>query len=305
MNESAEVAAYSSAFEFYAAERRNSVASAHPIALGATVFVTRQAAGDWSDKPIDDLGLAFTLKGAGAWTADLGAGRFHASLRPNERLLRAPGAGSSIQVEADHTVLHVGIPYQRLCDTVGDDVSLPRDGDFGRLHARPLADRVLSDLTRALYSAAQTDADASSGLLGETLLVAMGVRLAQLKRQGDAPARDLTPPRGLAPWQIKRVEDYIEAHLSETLSLTELASLVGLSAYHFCRAFKQSTGLPPFAWQIARRMRRAQELMRAAPSSSLFDVALAVGYESQSAFSAAFKRVVGETPRQWRRSHIA
>lgn len=106
---------------------------------------------------------------------------------------------------------------------------------------------------------------------------------------------------GLAPWQLNRVTDYLMAHLADDVALAELATIAGLSPHHFCRAFKQSTGLPPHAWLTARRMERAQEMIVAHPAMGLSDIALCVGYQSQAAFGAAFKRVTGATPSQWRR----
>lgn len=106
---------------------------------------------------------------------------------------------------------------------------------------------------------------------------------------------------GLAGWQVRRTTDYLMSHLAEEISLAELAAIADLSPHHFCRAFKQSTGLPPHAWLTARRIERAQELMAEHPKMGLTEVALCVGYQSQAAFGVAFKRVAGVTPGQWRR----
>jgi AraC family transcriptional regulator len=85
------------------------------------------------------------------------------------------------------------------------------------------------------------------------------------------------------------------------VSLAELAALVGLSPHHFCRAFAGSTGQPPHRWLVERRIEVAQQMIAAAPQIGLTEVALAVGYGSQSAFGAAFRRVTGTTPRAWRK----
>jgi AraC family transcriptional regulator len=100
---------------------------------------------------------------------------------------------------------------------------------------------------------------------------------------------------------VRRVTDYLEAHLARAVALEELAALVGLSEHHFCTAFRRSTGLPPHRWLTARRMERAKALMRAG-GTGLTEIALEVGYGSQSAFGAAFRRTVGVTPSAWRRS---
>ena len=106
---------------------------------------------------------------------------------------------------------------------------------------------------------------------------------------------------GLPPRVLKTVRDFLMSHLAEDVSLAELAAIADLSPHHFCRAFKQSTGLPPHAWLTARRIERAQELMAAHPKMGLTEVALCVGYQSQAAFGVAFRRVTGCTPGQWRR----
>lgn len=105
---------------------------------------------------------------------------------------------------------------------------------------------------------------------------------------------------GIAPRKLRMLMDYMYERLDQDISLSELAALADLSPYHCCRAFRQSTGLPPHAWLTARRIERAQELLAASPSLSLMEVAVTVGFQTQSAFGAAFKRRVGVTPGQWR-----
>jgi AraC family transcriptional regulator len=105
---------------------------------------------------------------------------------------------------------------------------------------------------------------------------------------------------GLAPWQVRRSTEYLADNLDKDVTLEELAAIVRLSPFHFCRAFKKSVGLTPTGWQLSRRIERAQELMRD-PETPLLQVALAVGYQSQGAFGNAFRRITGETPAAWRK----
>ena len=107
---------------------------------------------------------------------------------------------------------------------------------------------------------------------------------------------------GLAPWQYRRVVDYMDEHLSKDVSLEELGALVALSPAYFCRAFHVTAGQPPHRWLMERRVRRAQGLM-AARAMSLTEIALEVGYSGQGSFGAAFRRVTGMTPSEWRRLH--
>ncbi|HET7912576.1 MAG TPA: AraC family transcriptional regulator [Pseudolabrys sp.] len=104
---------------------------------------------------------------------------------------------------------------------------------------------------------------------------------------------------GLAGWQRKRVLEFIEDHLPETISLSTLSALAQLSPYHFARAFKQDLGLPPHRYHINRRVERAKSLL---VDRSVTEVALAVGYAETSSFSSSFRRVTGVSPSEFRRA---
>jgi AraC family transcriptional regulator len=106
---------------------------------------------------------------------------------------------------------------------------------------------------------------------------------------------------GLAAWQQRIVTAYIEEHLAEPISLSLLAGIVRLSPYYFCRAFKQSFGLPPHRYHTSRRIEHAKTLL-AKPSSSVTDIGLTVGFSATSSFTAAFRRGTSLTPTAYRRS---
>ncbi len=104
---------------------------------------------------------------------------------------------------------------------------------------------------------------------------------------------------GLAPTQCRRLRDYIEAHLSEPISLEQLAQHVALSEYHFARMFRESFGVPPHRYLLTRRLARARQLL-ATGQLPLGDVALACGFGSASHFSNRFRQALGATPGQYR-----
>jgi AraC-like DNA-binding protein len=79
-----------------------------------------------------------------------------------------------------------------------------------------------------------------------------------------------------------------------------LSGLVGLSAHHFCRVFKQSTGLPPHRWQVRQRVEKAKVLMLDA-DLSLAEIAVATGFADQSHFTTVFRKATGSPPHAWRR----
>lgn len=104
---------------------------------------------------------------------------------------------------------------------------------------------------------------------------------------------------GLPIRQLRKVEDHLQARLAEEISVGELAGLVDLSPFHFCRVFKQTTGMSPLQFVTRERISRAQQLMRAS-SRSLIEIALEVGYPNPSHFAQVFRRVVGTTPTEFR-----
>ncbi len=133
---------------------------------------------------------------------------------------------------------------------------------------------------------------------GEALTVLLQHELIRLDNGG--VAAETIARGGLSGWQQKKVTDYIEEHLSESVPLATLAALVGFSPFHFARAFKRSFGVPPHRYHVNRRMERAKELL-AVPDSSVTAVALAVGFAETSSFSAAFRKNTGHPPSDFRR----
>jgi AraC-like DNA-binding protein len=107
---------------------------------------------------------------------------------------------------------------------------------------------------------------------------------------------------GLPKWRLKRAIDYIEAHLAETVSLADIASSTGLTRMHFAAQFKAATGLRPHEYLLRRRIERAQEML-VGDGMPVVDVALSVGFQTQSHFTTVFTRFVGQPPQAWRHSH--
>ena len=105
---------------------------------------------------------------------------------------------------------------------------------------------------------------------------------------------------GLAPKTLLRAIERLRSESDADVSLTALATDAGLSRFHFCRAFKESTGLSPHAWLRQHRLEQAMNMLRDT-DDSVVSVAAALGYASQTAFAAAFRKLTGETPTDWRR----
>jgi AraC family transcriptional regulator len=99
----------------------------------------------------------------------------------------------------------------------------------------------------------------------------------------------------LAARTVDRVTDVVEAGLHRTLTLDELAATAHLSPYHFSRAFRTTTGLPPYAFVTARRMDRAR-LLLSTTGLTVDVVAAKVGFGNLSHFRRTFRRHHGVVP---------
>jgi AraC family transcriptional regulator len=144
-----------------------------------------------------------------------------------------------------------------------------------------------------LLAEAVNDPDPSTQLYGDGLIAAISARLfaGLLKPGADA--------KGLSTSQLRRVVEYLDAHLPKHIELAKLAELAELSRAHFSRAFKASTGMAPYRWQLDARIRRAQALL-IDTNASLEDVAEATGFADAVHFGRIFRKLTGATPAAWR-----
>lgn len=107
---------------------------------------------------------------------------------------------------------------------------------------------------------------------------------------------------GLAARQERRAREIMQARFATRLTITDIARECGLTASHFARAFRRSTGQRPHQYLIGIRIAHAKALLRD-EALSLSDIALACGFSDQSYFTRIFTRGVGASPGQWRRAH--
>ena len=109
--------------------------------------------------------------------------------------------------------------------------------------------------------------------------------------------------RGLAPWQVRKVQEFIDASLDSKIRLQDCASQTRLSASHFSRAFKVTFGTTVLDYIHRRRVERAQQLMLVS-EQSLSQIALSCGFADQAHYCRVFRAVAGISPNAWRRQNI-
>jgi AraC family transcriptional regulator len=171
-------------------------------------------------------------------------------------------------------------------------------GTVAQLH------RAVAELFNAVADALQGENESAHECLaraGALLRIAVPSRKTQVARPGRA---EPSTRGGLAPWQIREVTTHIEANLEATITVKQLAALVRLSSYHFCRAFRISFGDSPHGYLMRRRVERAQGLMLTS-NVPLGQIAAACGLADQAHFNKLFRRFVGENPGAWRRARAS
>ncbi|MDN3517582.1 AraC family transcriptional regulator [Aquisalimonas lutea] len=110
-----------------------------------------------------------------------------------------------------------------------------------------------------------------------------------------------SPSRGNGvPAGLRQTRDYLEANLGEGVSLGELSRIAGLPPHTLCRAFRQTYGLPPHAYQVNRRVEQARA--RLASQEPIAAVALALGFTDQAHLNRCFRARTGVTPGQYQRA---
>jgi AraC-like DNA-binding protein len=104
----------------------------------------------------------------------------------------------------------------------------------------------------------------------------------------------------LAKWRLVRVLTYMDANIGEPMTLTHLAAAAGLSRMCFARQFRAATGIRPHEYVLRKRIECARKMLTET-SDTLVRIALSIGFQTQAHFTTVFKRIVGNTPRRWRR----
>jgi AraC family transcriptional regulator len=265
--------------------------------IGSTLLTSHQDAGDWSDAPIPELCIILvTQSDNNRAELDLGAGRLPSNtMREGAFCIVAPNTGTVIKVGCNHKILSCSLPYAVLREFAGPEAGLPEDGDFGHLHSDHCDDRHVRQLVGQLWSNSAPSAGYGT-LWADGITLQLAEALLRL-RNGRHPHQQFG---GLAPWQIKRVCEYIETYYAHDISLGDMAEIAGLSTFWFARAFKDSVGATPHRYLRRLRCGKAQQLMTA-PQASITEVAGAVGYATPQAFARMFRAETGVSPTEWRR----
>jgi len=185
---------------------------------------------------------------------------------------------------------------QRTIDDLAYERGLRR---IGGLVQRMFGDRdpILFHLAKLLMPALEGKNVASSAFVE---YVALAFHEHVITTYGCISAMARKVAAGLAPWQIKRTLDFIEANLDGDPSISSLSRQCQVSPSYFARAFRMTLGMAPHQWILKKRIERAKSLMISS-DRSLAEIAAMCGFVDQSHLSRVFVREAGMSPARWRR----
>ncbi|HIK14320.1 MAG TPA: helix-turn-helix transcriptional regulator [Leptolyngbyaceae cyanobacterium M33_DOE_097] len=109
---------------------------------------------------------------------------------------------------------------------------------------------------------------------------------------------------GLPERKLAHVVEYIHHHLEEDIKLSDLAALLGMSQFHFCRLFKQSLGVTPYQYLLQQRVERAKQLLKQT-DHSIMEIAFLCGFNSHSHLTKQFRQLTGMTPTVYRSQSLS
>jgi AraC-like DNA-binding protein len=239
-----------------------------------------------------------THEGFGVGVIERGALGFYYR---GENVVAPPGVISLVnpgEVHTGHAAAESGWTYRMfyfdaplLQEAASEIAGRPKDIPF--FQAGVIHDDCLASSIRSLHLTLEKKE--ASTLERESRLLWMLTQL--VIRHADAPLALRTVGQERQP--VKRVQEYIKAHLHENLSLNQLASVAHLSPFHFIRVFQKELGLPPHAYLTQARVNRAKTLL--AKGRKIADTAFETGFVDQSHLTRHFKRITGVTPGQYRK----
>jgi AraC family transcriptional regulator len=237
--------------------------------------------------------------------APLSSGEIWVDGQSSGRNAAAPGDTYLFDISRS-TIADLAPPFDflRFCipvatlDQLAYDRGVRRAGGL-RTTSRGIFNPVMHGLAMSLLAALQNPAHATTLFLDS---IALAFHAHVLSAYGGALGSDSSARAGLAPRQLRRVIEFMEANLAGQPSMRDLARECGLSESHFARAFRQATGVPPHRWLTKQRVERAKKLLLES-HLGLSEIAPACGFVDQSHMSRNFVREQGYTPGKWRQLH--
>ena len=233
--------------------------------------------------------LHVVLRGSAKYEVLTGGRTFRFAANPGTTFILPRGTVDEViwgaPTERIAVAIHPSLLVNALDETVHEsDIELTEHWNVTDPHIMAVLLAMRTDLT---------EGSPTGRLYGESLANALAVYL--LNRYAVRRHAPVAYRGGLPGYRLKRVLDYIEDNLRDDLSLSQLASVVGMSPHYFAELFRKSTGQTPHQYVLLQRIERAKQRLRD-PGRSVIEVGLDAGFQNPSHFARAFRKLVGTSP---------
>jgi AraC family transcriptional regulator len=265
---------------------------------GVSVRGYRYAGSDVHVPPMRDYMIVAYRRGVTAMRRRIDGRWSTESLGPGDVSLLTRAAESDWVWPEGIEVVHVYLTQEELATTCR------------QMYEREIADIELEDVLKAndpaihrvaMHIAAEAaHSDIGSPILIESLSCQLSVHI--LRRHAQVRFREQPADDALSPQQTRTVQDFIRAHLHESISLDDLARCVALSRYHFARRFRRTMGATPHEFVLGQRISRARLMLRRT-RTPLREIASLCGFSDQSHMTRVFQQRLGITPGRYRAEH--
>jgi AraC-like DNA-binding protein len=228
-----------------------------------------------------------------------------ACIETNRRLMKEAEVGGPLSCHCFAGLCATAVPVKLGSSVIGflktgqvfNKTPSPQDFDalLGALGRKTLGEELTGQLRTAYLQTRTVEPQRYQSMI--TLLQSFAEQLGQ-------HAESLAIiDEGSEPAAIAKARKFIHANLDQPLPLGDVARQAGLSESHFCRLFKDSTGLTLTDYVNRSRVEWAKrELLK--PEERISEIAFLIGYQSLSQFNRSFARIVGQSPTQYRRERL-
>jgi AraC family transcriptional regulator len=291
--------AYGAYAEFYRRSQYAAFPQEHRIVHGSrpsSMIMVDQGRHELADPAVDELVVSIPLAAQScSYDWNMGAGWAGGRSQTGDLIIVPPNVESRWRVGGPRKLVILAVPVDAVRQLLGAECPDDLTHAFEPLSGSSAPDAFTHALLKRLWSLDSPD-EPVGRLLADSTILAMICQLLMLARGTNASQSS----PGFTSRELKRVSDYVDAHLHREIVLVDLADITGWSVRHFARMFRQSTGQTPHNWVVSRRIERAKDLLRK-PALPLAEVALSCGFADQSHFTTSFRKVTGLTPLKWRR----
>lgn len=303
---------YASFADFHARSELGALPQIHRTGGSASIKLikTERSANALLFPSVPELVVGLVLRGDFPFRYDLGLGwSAQHRLQKDDIRVCLPNTEAHYDCGDDYTLLLTCLPAQLVNDLLGGETGA-RCSVFEALHVKSsFRDDIVKALALQIW-AESVESCPVSNLMIDGLAQSLVARLLRGARDGFArrpsvaselgeslgtPSTHAVEAASLRDPRLARAIDYVEANLGESLTVREIAAAAGLSAGHFARSFKATTGVTVWAHVRRHRVERAKKLLLST-RLPIAEIAFDCGFAHQGHLTHCFKRQFGVTP---------